>query len=52
MFTLLGFTDAAGDQDAWSVCPRGYSAVQKPRNLVLTKKKSGGGLAFFHKNSV
>jgi hypothetical protein len=26
--------------------------VQKPRNLVLIKKKSGGGLALFHKNSV
>ncbi|EFX74977.1 hypothetical protein DAPPUDRAFT_108367 [Daphnia pulex] len=50
--TETWFTDAARDQDARSVCPRGYSAVQKPRNLVLTKKKSGGGLALFHKNSV
>ena len=50
--TETWFTDAAGDQDARSVCPRGYSTVQKPRNLVLMKKKSGGGLALFHKNSV
>jgi hypothetical protein len=50
--TETWFTDAAGDQDARSVCPRGYSVVQKPRNLVLTKNKSDGGLTLFHKNSV
>ena len=37
--TETWFTDAAGDQDARSVCPRGYSAVKKHRNLVLMKRK-------------
>ena len=50
--TETWFTDAAGDQDARSVFPRGYLTVQKPRNLVLMKNNSGGGSALFHKNSV
>ena len=50
--TETWFTDAAGDYDARSICPRGYSALQKPRDLVRENKLGGGGLALFHKNSI
>ena len=46
------YTDSSGDQDVRAVCPRGYSAVQKPRDLVRENKQSGGGLALFFKSSV
>ncbi|EFX61879.1 hypothetical protein DAPPUDRAFT_271594 [Daphnia pulex] len=49
--TETWFTDAAGDHDARSICPRGCCALQKPRDLVQEKKRSGGGLALFYKNS-
>ena len=58
--TETWFTDAAGNYDARFICPRGYSAMQKPRDLVRETKLGGGGftptqftftgLAHFHKN--
>ena len=50
--TETWFTDAAGDYDARSICPPGYSALQKPRDLVRENKLGRGGLALFHKNSI
>ncbi len=50
--TETWLTESAGDYDARSICPRGYSVLQKPRNLVRENKLSGGGLALFHKDSI